>query len=50
MTKMDSVVHFEMQYENKERLVKFYFQVFGWQMQHLGKEMADLRGSNHNRD
>lgn len=41
MTRMDPVVHFEMPYENKERLLKFYSQVFGWQMQHLGTEMAD---------
>ncbi len=32
---MDPVVHFEMPYENSERLVKFYTQVFGWQMQNL---------------
>jgi predicted enzyme related to lactoylglutathione lyase len=37
---MNPVVHFEMPYENKERLVKFYSQVFGWQMQKLDKEMG----------
>lgn len=37
---MNPVVHFEMPYENKERLVKFYSQVFDWQMQKLGKEMG----------
>lgn len=41
MAKMDSVVHFEMQYENSERLVKFYTQAFGWQMQKTGKEFGD---------
>lgn len=41
MEKMDPVVHFEMPYENSERLVKFYTQVFGWQMQKYGKEMGD---------
>jgi uncharacterized protein len=41
MTKMNPVVHFEMPYENHERLMKFYTKVFGWQMQKLGKEMGD---------
>lgn len=41
MAKMDPVVHFEMPYENSERLVKFYTQVFGWQMQKLGSEMGE---------
>ena len=41
MAKMDPVVHFEMPYENPERLVKFYTQAFGWRMQKLGKEMGD---------
>ena len=41
MVKMDPVVHFEMPYENPERLVKFYSQAFGWRMQKLGKEMSD---------
>ena len=30
--KMNPVVHFEMPYENRERLVKFYTKVFGWQI------------------
>jgi len=38
---MDPVVHFEMPYENSERLVKFYTQASGWRMQKLGKEMGD---------
>ncbi len=41
MTRMDPVVHFEMPYENNERLVRFYGQVFGWQMEQLGKEMGE---------
>jgi hypothetical protein len=41
MTKMNPVVHFEMPYENHERLLKFYTQAFGWQMQKLGKDMGD---------
>jgi predicted enzyme related to lactoylglutathione lyase len=40
-SKMNPVVHFEMPYENKERLVKFYTQAFGWQMQKLGEEMGE---------
>ncbi|MGC2063909.1 MAG: VOC family protein [Thermodesulfovibrionales bacterium] len=41
MSKMNPVVHFEMPYENRERLVEFYTQAFGWQMQKLGKDMGD---------
>ena len=41
MVKMGPVVHFEMPYENPERLVKFYTQAFGWRMQKLGKEMGN---------
>ena len=41
MTKMDPVVHFEMPYENADRLVKFYEQAFGWQMQKFGQEMGN---------
>jgi predicted enzyme related to lactoylglutathione lyase len=41
MPKMDPVVHFEMPYENRERLVNFYSITFGWQMQKLGLEMGD---------
>lgn len=37
---MNPVVHFEMPYEDKKRLVKFYTQAFGWQMQELGEEMG----------
>ena len=40
MAEMDPVVHFEMPYENAERLVKFYAQAFGWKMQKFGKEMG----------
>ena len=39
--KMDPVVHFEMPYENSERLMKFYSEVFGWQLQKMGQEMGD---------
>ncbi len=39
--KMNPVVHFEMPYEDSERLVKFYTKVFGWQMQKLGEDMGE---------
>ena len=39
--KMNSVVHFEMPYEDSARLNKFYSQAFGWQMQKMGSEMGD---------
>jgi uncharacterized protein len=37
---MDPVVHFEMPYENRERMAKFYGTAFGWQTQLLGEEMG----------
>jgi predicted enzyme related to lactoylglutathione lyase len=39
--KSNPVVHFEMPYEDHSRLSKFYSNVFGWQMNKLGKEMGD---------
>ena len=39
--KADPVVHFEMPYEEKERMVKFYSKAFGWQMQKLGEDMGN---------
>jgi predicted enzyme related to lactoylglutathione lyase len=36
---MDSVVHFEMPYENRERMAKFYQSAFGWQTRMLGEDM-----------
>jgi len=41
MTKMCPVVHFEMPYEQRERMAKFYQQSFGWQTQMLGEEMGN---------
>ncbi|HET7437826.1 MAG TPA: hypothetical protein VFN10_24180 [Thermoanaerobaculia bacterium] len=38
---MDSVVHFEMPYENRERMKSFYESAFGWQAQQLGPEMGN---------
>ena len=34
---MNPVVHFEMPYENRERMAKFYGSAFGWQTQMLGE-------------
>ncbi len=41
MAKMNPVVHFEMPYESRDRLVKFYTRAFGWKLKKLGKEMGD---------
>ena len=38
---MNSVVHFEMPYENRERVAKFYESAFGWQTQMLGEDMGN---------
>ncbi|MBN2175645.1 MAG: VOC family protein [Bacteroidales bacterium] len=34
------VVHFEMPYDNKNRMSDFYTNAFGWKMQMLGEEMG----------
>jgi predicted enzyme related to lactoylglutathione lyase len=39
--KMNPVVHFEMPYEDHQRLTNFYTQAFGWQMQKFGSDMGD---------
>lgn len=38
---MNSVVHFEMPYSNRDRMAKFYESAFGWQTQKLGEEMGN---------
>src|SRR5689334_16890766 len=38
---MDPVVHFEMPYEDKNRVAKFYESVFGWKAQKMGADMGD---------
>ena len=38
---MDSVVHFEMPYENQDRVKGFYERVFGWKTQTFGPEMGN---------
>ncbi|HYU64667.1 MAG TPA: VOC family protein [Candidatus Paceibacterota bacterium] len=41
MKKMNPVVHFEMGYKDKQRMVDFYTKVFGWQAQMMGPEMGN---------
>ena len=38
---MNPVVHFEMPYDNRERMAKFYGTAFGWQTQMLGEDMGN---------
>jgi len=38
---MDSVIHFEMAYEDRERMKTFYETAFGWQTNSLGPEMGN---------
>lgn len=37
---MDPVVHFEMPYEDADRMMAFYRTVFGWKCEQLGPEMG----------
>ncbi len=37
---MNPVVHFEMPYEDRERMATFYGAAFGWQTQMLGEDMG----------
>ena len=41
MSKMSSVVHFEMPYDDRERMATFYQNAFGWQTQMFGEEMGN---------
>ena len=41
MNKMYPVVHFEIPAEDKDRMVEFYTNVFGWKAQRLGPEMGN---------
>jgi len=38
---MDPVVHFEMPYDDRERVARFYREAFDWQLQMLGEEMGN---------
>jgi hypothetical protein len=37
---MNPVIHFEMPYENRDRMAAFFSSVFGWKLQMLGEEMG----------
>ncbi len=41
MGKPNPVVHFEMGYKDKNRMMKFYETVFGWKSQAMGPEMGN---------
>ena len=38
---MNPVVHFEMPYDDRVRMARFYEEAFGWQTQALGAEMGN---------
>lgn len=41
MAKSNPVVHFEMPYSDSDRVVKFYSEAFGWNMNALGEKMSN---------
>lgn len=38
---MNPVVHFEIPFDNRVRMARFYESVFGWRLQMLGEEMGN---------
>ena len=38
---MNPVVHFELPYDDRVRMAKFYESTFGWQTRNLGEEMGN---------
>ena len=38
---MDPVVHFEIPYDDRERMSGFYASAFGWRLEKLGEEMGN---------
>ena len=38
---MNPVVHFEMPYDDRDRMAAFYARAFGWEIEKLGPEMGD---------
>lgn len=38
---MHSVVHFEMPYDDRDRMAKFYEDAFGWHTRKLGEDMGN---------
>ena len=41
MSKPNPVVHFEMGYKDRARMVKFYETAFGWETEQMGPEMGN---------
>ncbi|HXV62217.1 MAG TPA: VOC family protein [Vicinamibacteria bacterium] len=41
MSKMSSVVHFEMPADDRDRMANFYGKAFGWKTEMLGPEMGE---------
>ncbi len=39
--KMSPVVHFELPYQDRDRVMEFYTKAFGWQSQNLGPDMGN---------
>jgi uncharacterized protein len=37
---MDAVVHFELPYDDADRIVRFYQAAFGWKLNRLGADMG----------
>jgi uncharacterized protein len=38
---MNPVVHFEIPFDDRDRIAKFYRSAFGWELQMLGEEMGN---------
>lgn len=38
---MNPVVHFELPYDDRERIVRFYREAFDWELQLLGEDMGN---------
>jgi predicted enzyme related to lactoylglutathione lyase len=38
---MNPVVHFELPFEDRDRMARFYENAFGWELQKLGEEMGN---------
>ena len=38
---MDPVVHFELPYDDRERIARFYREAFEWELQMLGPDMGN---------
>lgn len=41
MSDMNPVVHFEMPYEDRQRMADFYAKAFGWKAEMMGPEMGE---------